>query len=77
MNRPISAVIAEPNNNPNKLRPSPPSQIITIKATPTPGKVAWAIASETSARFRKKRNVPAEPEAIPKNIAPKVTRATL
>ena len=74
---PIAAVIAEPARRPRRLRPSPPSATMTMKAAPTPGSVACATASETSARLRKNRNVPAAPAAKPSIPAPTATSAAL
>jgi len=73
----VVAVTADPASSPARLRPSPPSATITMKASATPGSVAWATPSETSARLRRKRNVPDAPAAKPRSVAPSVTSVTL
>ena len=42
-----------------------------------PGKVAWATASDTRARRRKNKKVPATPADAPNRAAPIVTKAAL
>ncbi len=74
---PKTAESAEPIIKPTSERPSPPSATMTIKAIPTPGRVAWLIASLTSARLRKNKNVPVTPAAAPKSAAPMATSVAL
>ncbi len=50
---------------------------MTRKAMATPGSVAWATASDTSARLRKNKKVPAAPAAKPRRLAPMVTSVAL
>ena len=75
--RPTMAETAEPSRRPGRLRPSPPSATIAMKASPMPGRVACATASLTSARLRRNRNVPPLPAATPSSAAPTATRAAL
>ena len=74
---PAAAESAAPNSSPIKLRPSPPNATITMKASATPGSVAWEMASLTNARLRKNRKVPPTPAAMPKSVAPSVTSVAL
>ena len=75
--RPRSALAAEPTSSPASERPSPPIATIAMKASPMPGRVACATASETSARRARTRKVPAAPAAIPSRPAPIATSAAL
>ena len=74
---PTRADRREPRSRPNRLLPSPPIATIRRKARPIPGKVAWATASDTRARRRRNRNVPATPADTPSKAAPIATRAAL
>ena len=74
---PSMAETAEPISKPGRLRPSSPKEVIAMKARATPGRVAWAIASLTRARFLKNRNVPVTPAAMPSSTAPMVTSEAL
>ena len=74
---PAHALMADPSKSPGRLRPSPPTETMMMKAIATPGSVAWATASETSARLRRNRNVPAAPAAKPSRAAPIPTSAAL
>ncbi len=75
--RPSQALNADPASRAGRLRPSPPSATRTMKATPTPGRVACATASESSARLRRNMKVPVLPAAIPSRVVPTVTSAAL
>ena len=44
---------------------------------PSPGRVAWEIASLINAFLRRYRNVPAIPVAMPNSVAPSVTKVAL
>lgn len=49
----------------------------TIKAKHTPGKILWAIASPTSARFLRNEKQPTIAAEAPKSIVPNTTKSTL
>ena len=60
-----------------RLRPVPPNDTPTRNARAIPGSVAWLIASEISARLRRKEKTPITPPPMPSAITPASTTDVL
>ncbi len=74
---PSSPVTEAPASSRGRLRGSQPTCTARMKAAHTPGSVAWAMASLTSARRRRTRKVPIGPQAAPRSVVPASTTRVL
>ena len=72
-----AALAADPVRSMANCRSSQPNPRAIKNASPSPGKVAWEIASLINAFLLKYRNVPAIPAAAPSRLDPSVTRVAL
>ena len=74
---PIKPDINPPIRSPSRDLPVPPQEVMTMKAIPIPGSVAWLIASPIRDRFLNRINVPIIPAASPRSMVPITTTRVL
>ena len=74
---PNAPLAAAPISRIGRLRPSSPSAVATRKPRATPGRVAWLMASLTSARRRSSTKTPITPAPAPSKADPNRTTLVL